>query len=157
MKLIVSLIVSAIAWADAATAQERAWTLDAAGEDAFLVYGVPESDDVGISIWCKIGTEKTSLFFPVTWTSFKNDEIVPIEIVLGDAVIPLNGKATASEETAETSIEADLPAGPSFFDAMKATDRIKLKVGTHTSIYPLADAQVDGLLKLCREPTAVAE
>ena len=49
------LTVSLIAAATASTAaQERQWTLDASDEDAYLIFGVPESDDVGLSLWCPI-------------------------------------------------------------------------------------------------------
>jgi hypothetical protein len=68
--------------------------------------------------------------------------------VLGDATFKLAGKATTSEGT---SIEANIPEGIAFFDAMKLADRIKFTVGTHKSVYPLADAQIDGLLKLCQQ------
>jgi hypothetical protein len=146
-RIALSLFVLA-AMSNLTMAQERVWSLDASGEDAFLVYGVPESDDVGVSVWCKIGTPKTSLFFPVTWTSFKDEEVIPIEVVLGEASFKLSGKATTSEGS---SIEAKIPEGTAFFDAMKAADRIKLNVGTHKSVYPLADAQIDGLLKLCQQ------
>ena len=41
--------------AGAAHAQEREWMLDASDEDAYLIFGVPETDDGGISLWCRIG------------------------------------------------------------------------------------------------------
>jgi hypothetical protein len=138
-----------------AVAQERVWSLDASGEDAFLVYGVPESDDVGVSVWCKIGTPKTSLFFPVTWTTFKDEETIPVEVTLGETIFKLTGNITAGETLNGSSIEADIPQGKAFFDAMKTTDRIKIMVGTHKSVYPLADAQIEGLLKLCQQTLPV--
>jgi hypothetical protein len=131
--------------------QERVWSLDAAGEDAFLVYGVPESEDVGISFWCKIGADQKTLFLPVTWATLKDEEAVAIDVSLGTANFKLTGKATSGEAVPSSSIEADLPAGNGFFDALKATDRIKLTIGTHKSVYPLEDIDVDGLLKLCDE------
>ncbi len=146
--------VSLVLVSGQALAQERVWSLDAAGEDAFLVYGVPESEDVGISFWCKIGTDKTSLYFPVTWTTLKNEDVVPVAVKLGDVDFNLDGKVTAGEAFEGNSIEANIPFGQLFFDAVKAADRIKLTVIGHKSVYPLADVQVDGLLSLCQQSAA---
>ena len=33
-------------------AQERIWTLDQTDAEVYLVFGVPETDDVGVSFWC---------------------------------------------------------------------------------------------------------
>ncbi len=48
-----------------AFAQEREWLLDAVEEDVFLVFGVPDTNDVGVSFWCKIGTGVVSVFAPL--------------------------------------------------------------------------------------------
>ena len=45
----VTLLVSTLA-----LAQERQWSLDTVNNQVFLVFGVPESDDVGLSFWCDI-------------------------------------------------------------------------------------------------------
>jgi hypothetical protein len=137
-----------------ASAQERVWTLDAADEDAFLVYGVPETDDVGMSLWCKIGTNKLTLFFPVTWTKLENEAVVPLTVILGETEFKLTGKATAGATVDGASIEAAVPeTRPSFFDALKKADRMKLLTGEHKSVFPLVDVPLDGLLKLCQQPS----
>lgn len=35
-----------------AKAQEREWSLDASDQEAYLIFGVADSDDVGVSLWC---------------------------------------------------------------------------------------------------------
>ena len=50
--------------AGTAHAQEREWVLDTSDEDAYLIFGVPDSDDVGVSLWCPIGRGVVNLFVP---------------------------------------------------------------------------------------------
>jgi hypothetical protein len=50
--------------ATASLAQERQWTMDVTETDAFMVFGVPETDDVGVSFWCTLGTPKIKIFVP---------------------------------------------------------------------------------------------
>ena len=47
-----------------AFAQEREWTFDTNDEDAFLTFGVPETDDVGVSFWCKMQSGEARVFLP---------------------------------------------------------------------------------------------
>ena len=37
----------------AAHAQERDWALDASDQEAYLIFGVSDTDDVGVSLWCR--------------------------------------------------------------------------------------------------------
>jgi hypothetical protein len=154
---LLSLIVALTLLSGQARAQERVWSLDATGEDAFLVYGVPESDDVGISIWCKIGTGKTSLFFPVTWAQLKNEENIPVDVNLGTTEFKLSGKVTSGATLDGSSIEAEIPTSSTFYEAVKSADRIRLTVGAHKSVFPLADAEIDSLLRLCHQSAAAEQ
>jgi hypothetical protein len=45
-------------------AQEREWNFNTGDEEAYLVFGVPESDDVGVSFWCTIGRGDIGIFLP---------------------------------------------------------------------------------------------
>ncbi len=134
-----------------AQAQERQWSLDATGEDAFLVLGVPETDDVGLSFWCKIGGDSVSMFYPVTWTNLKNNSKVKVRIETGTRVFNLQGTGTASPEGGVASLEIPLKVNSKIFPAIKASDRLVLRVKGHRGAYPLDGADVDGLLKLCRK------
>ncbi len=59
-----SVFLAALALAGPVMAQERQWTLDASDQDAYLVFGVPDTDDVGISLWCPIRQGVVNLYLP---------------------------------------------------------------------------------------------
>ena len=45
-------------------AQERIWTLDQTDAEVYLVFGVPETDDVGVSFWCTQQSGIVKIVFP---------------------------------------------------------------------------------------------
>jgi hypothetical protein len=147
---IVSLSLLAML-AGAAAAQERQWSLDRGGEDAYLVFGVPETDDVGVSFWCTMHTGAINIFISQIESSTASRKHVPFMLEAGETVARLEGKTTASPETGATSLEAKVPDDQPIFAAMKAADRFKVKVGEEENIYPLIDADLIGLLALCRK------
>ena len=51
LRLVFAVIVMVLA-TGGPSAQERQWSLDAGDQDAYLIFGVPDSDDVGVSLWC---------------------------------------------------------------------------------------------------------
>lgn len=147
--ILTHVAIALLAFASSAQAQERQWSLDASGEDAFLVFGVPETDDIGLSFWCKIGSGSVSMFYPVTWTGLKNNAIVKIRVEAGDTNLLLRGKATSSTEGGTASLEVALQPGADIFTALKKSDYVVLRVLAHKAAYPLQDADIDGLLSLC--------
>ncbi|MDO8353983.1 MAG: hypothetical protein Q7T14_11020, partial [Aestuariivirga sp.] len=44
-------------------AQERVWTLDQTDAEVYLVFGVPETDEVGVSFWCTQQSGIVRLYF----------------------------------------------------------------------------------------------
>lgn len=132
-------------------AQERQWSLDASGEDAFLVFGVPETDDVGLSFWCKIGSGTASMFYPVPWTDLKDNAIINIRVEAGGSKLVLRGKATSSSEGGKASLEVALRPNAEIFTTMKNNEFVVLRVLAHKAAYPLEGADIDGLLRLCRQ------
>ena len=47
-----------------ALAQERIWNLDQTDQEAYLVFGVPETDDVGVSFWCTLQSGIVKIYVP---------------------------------------------------------------------------------------------
>ena len=131
-------------------AQEREWILDAADEDAFLLFGVPETDDVGVSLWCKIGSGKVKLFFPDGSPSLAPDIKADFKINIEGKEHVLNGTTTANDMTGATSIEAELSADDGLFAELQKADRFRVVISSHSTIFPLIDAGLDNLLRLCR-------
>jgi hypothetical protein len=140
--------------AGAAHAQERDWTLDASEEDAYLIFGVPESDDVGVSLWCRIGNGAVNLYMPVpTKLMPKNkDGAAPLTITAGKETATFRGKADINREAAVSSIEAVITADHPLIAALRDADRFSVKAGGAEIIFPLYNADLEGLLALCRKP-----
>ncbi len=150
-RILLSISLAAAVSASAA-AQERQWSLDAGSEDAYLVFGVPETDDIGISFWCTMGTGEISIFVPEADASMESGLTVPFTMAAGETMAKLQGKTTANEEAGTTSLEARISVSEPIFEALKDADRFKVKVGQEENVYPLIDADVGGLLRLCRKP-----
>jgi hypothetical protein len=154
------LAVSILASTEPALSQEREWSLDASEQDAFLVFGVPQTDDVGLSFWCKIGSGSVAMFYPVTWRDFPENSMVTVRAEFDSAQMTFKGKASARSNGAPASLEVPLKPDAKLFKSMKTSDHFVLKVRGHSAAYPLSGADVDGLLSLCRlsrpeeQPTA---
>lgn len=142
--------VGIVAMSECTLSQEREWSLDASNEDAFLVWGVPQTDDVGLSFWCKIGSGSMAMFYPVTWRDLRDNSTVTVRVEVGSARLTFKGKASARSEGVSASIEVPLALNAKLFKYMKTSDHFVLKVRGHSAAYPLSGADVDGLLSLCR-------
>jgi len=140
--------------AGAAHAQERDWMLDASEEDAYLIFGVPESDDVGVSLWCRIGTGAINLYLPVPTKQMpkKTDGAAPVIVTAGKQTDTFRGKSDINRESAVSSIEAEIAADHPLIAALQEADRFTVKTGDTEIIFPLYNADVEGLLALCRKP-----
>lgn len=147
--LSVSLIAACAA---SATAQERQWTLDASDEDAYLIFGVPETDDVGVSFWCPVQKGEVNVFVPNVNPALGTGKDVVVTLKAAGVMADINGKTEANTEAGTTSAEAAADATLPVFAAMLTTDRFHITVGGEENIFPLIDADVEGLLALCRKP-----
>jgi hypothetical protein len=133
-----------LALATSSAAQEREWVLDAAEEDVYLLFGVPNTTDVGVSFWCKISSGKVSLFAPAPTTQRK---LKSVSLEIGKATFDLD--AALSEDSRQVSLEAKLVPQGKILAELQSAERFTLTVGKHKSIYPLIDADFAGLLKFC--------
>ena len=137
--------------AGTAAAQERQWTLNASDQDAYLIFGVPESDDVGISMWCSIKTGVVNVFVPEAGQTLAANKTVSMTLEAGTAKASFKGKTEVNEEAGNTSLEAEVPADHPIFAAIAKADRLRVRVGKDETVFPLFDADVPGLLALCRK------
>jgi hypothetical protein len=144
--------------AGAAHAQEREWMLDASDQDAYLIFGVPETDDVGVSLWCRIGKGAVNIYLPVATqrlTADQNaseDNAAPLTIAAGGETATFRGKADINREADVSSLEAEIEDGHPLITALQGADRFTVKAGGSDVIFPLFNADVEGLLALCRKP-----
>ena len=84
-RLMPLLAIAMALCSNAVLAQERQWALDTADNDAFLVFGVAESDDVGISFWCTIGSDKLKVFVPEGSADLAPNITAPLVLKIGAA------------------------------------------------------------------------
>ena len=128
--------------------------LDASEEDAYLIFGVPESDDVGVSLWCRIGKGAINLYLPVPTKLMpkKTDGATPVTVTAGKQTDTFRGKADINREAAVSSIEAEIAADHPLIAALQEADRFTVKAGDAEIVFPLYNADLEGLLALCRKP-----
>jgi hypothetical protein len=140
--------------AGSAHAQERDWTLDASEDDAYLIFGVPESDDVGVSLWCRIGQGAINLFLPVPTRllTANTEKASPVTIAAGKETATFRGKVDYNRLASVSSVEAEITVGHPLIPALREADRFSIKAGEADIIFPLYNADIDGLLALCRKP-----
>lgn len=137
------LILSAALLVTPVLAQERQWVLDVAGEDVFLAFGVPSTNDVGVSFWCKIGKKDVSLFSPL----MGSEKHPKLKLSAGNLSFPLVAKINDNEGA--KTIEALLKPQNKILDALETEERFEVLIGKHKVTYPLGDADFKGLMKLC--------
>ncbi len=128
-----------------AAAQEREWQLDAQDEDAYLVFGVPNTADIGISLWCKIGQKTISVFAPVPSNIKSKDAKVALQI--GDREYALKPKFNTALNS--TTVEAELHPSAEILSAIAAAERIGFQIAGHKSIFPTEGANFLDFKKLC--------
>lgn len=132
-----------------AAAQEREWIFDTADEDAYLVFGVPESEDAGISFGCTLQSGEIRVFVPDAGEELKPDQKIKLTISAGGKDFTYDGLTTPNEMSATTSAEAAIPAGDSLFTDLRNTDRFTVKTGTEENTFPLAGSDFESLVRAC--------
>lgn len=136
-----------------AHAQEREWMLDASEEDAYLIFGVPDSDDVGVSFWCPIGKDVVNLYVPVParLVAKNREKATPLTVTAGEETSTIRGKVDVNPEAALASIEAEMAVDHPLVGALLKADRFRVRVSDEDIVFPLYDAYLDELLALCRK------
>ena len=135
--------------AGACTAQEREWSLDASDLDAYLIFGVADSDDVGVSLWCPIRQGVVNIFLPDVGDNPANGSDMLMTLMAGDQAAGFMGKTEQNPEADASSLETQVPADHPILSAMRQADRFRVKVNGDERIFPLIEADIAGLLDLC--------
>lgn len=143
-KFVAKLGFLATIFVQPAFAQEREWLLDAVEEDVFLVFGVPNTNDVGVSFWCKINTGVVSVFAPLL-PSMEPPKTLNLSTENASYELRTDGSQGKNSKT----VEAKLKPQATILAELKSAERFTLILNKHKAVYPLAGADFDGLLKLC--------
>jgi hypothetical protein len=146
LKTIAAAIIFTLPMPLHSIAQEREWQLDAQGEDAYLVFGVPNTADIGISLWCKIGEKSVSVFAPVPST-VKKPVKANVKLLVEDREYPLKPKINDDQNT--TTLEAELLPRDEILSAIAVAERIGLVIADHKSVVPTEGANFFEFNKLC--------
>lgn len=141
----ISLVFIILVTPLSAIAQEREWQLDAQGEDAYLVFGVPNTDDIGISLWCKIGEKTVSIFAPIPPTIKSVDATIALQIDEREYRL----KPKINTENNNPTLEAELQPSEELMSAIAVAERIGLQIGDHKSVFPTEGANFTEFNKLC--------
>ena len=135
-----------------AMGQERIWNLDRTDQEAFLVFGVPETDDVGVSFWCTLKSGIVKIYVPEGDHSLKPAASVDIKLEIASKIYPLKGKTSVNEEAATISLEAELKTADPVISALLEANHFAVKVGTSNNVFPLGEADFPSFLDVCKKP-----
>jgi hypothetical protein len=137
--------------ANTARAQERQWTIDQTDKEAYLAFGVPETDDVGVSFWCKLQSDVINFYAPESDKRLKISTSQNFVIEVSSRSFRFKGKTSASRETSAISLEAELKISEPVFAALQDADRFSVNIGKDKQNFPLTDADFDSFLRVCRK------
>jgi hypothetical protein len=134
----------------ACNSQEREWSWDQTDDDAFLVFGTPNTDDVGVSFWCKLGSGQIKLFAarPADQKITAETGKILVRIAAADFVFAAN--PTESQDASPSSVETQIDVNHPLFTSLKNADFFTVTLGRHSTSIPLVDANIAALLRNCR-------
>jgi hypothetical protein len=143
-----SALALALACAPSAVAaQEREWQFDTNETEAYLVFGVPQTDDAGIGFHCAIRSGDIRIFVPAE--TMKPGKPVDLAFEAGGERFTYKAAVETNEESGIVSATVNTTTGDGFFEALKANDRFKLILVKHETVFPLMNADVAALLRVC--------
>jgi hypothetical protein len=133
-----------------AMAQERQWSFDQTDKDAYLVFGVPETDDVGLSFWCTQRSGKIKIFVPESSIGAKSGKEMQLRLDVANKTFRLKAAMEASSEGGAANLETELPVDHPIFTAIAEADRITVRVAKRRDVFPLQDVDLSALLQVCK-------
>ncbi len=143
--------VLAVALSGQAEAQERQWSLDATDRQAFLVFGVPETDDVGLSFWCDIGTNRMAAYLPDSFAKLKSGERTVMTLSVDGKGFALPATAARDPGSGHVTVEAKFKAKDALMKNLANGETVGVSIKGHHATYPLVDADFEGLLNTCAQ------
>jgi hypothetical protein len=133
-------------------AQERIWTLDQTDAEVYMVFGVPETDDVGVSFWCTQQSGIVRLYFPDSDPTLKPGAEIYFKLEVAGKSHPLKGKTAFNEESTGTSLEAELKTTDPVFAALQTANHFAVTAGSTSHVFPLGEADFPTFLEVCGKP-----
>jgi hypothetical protein len=150
--LLTALLASTIFEAIPAFAQEREWTLQTNSDDeAYMTYGVPDTEDIGLSFWCKLGSKKVNLYIPRSGWKSGSAKQIDITVTAASTTIHTKAKLQNDGKPDNTSLEVMIETNNEIITALPEAQHLDIDTGKHKTIIPLYDAPVTNLLRLCND------
>ena len=135
-----------------ALGQERTWILDQTDQEVYLVFGVPETDDVGVSFWCTQRSGIVKFYLPESDPDLKLAGPVDFELEIDARKYPLKGKALVNEEAGTLSLETEFKVSDPVFPALREASHFAVTAGTSNHVFPLGEADFPAFLGACGKP-----
>ena len=133
-----------------AFAQERQWNLESTDKQTFLVFGVPNSDDVGFSLWCEVGKSEMSAFMPERQVPLKVGEKVSMLISVDGKQQTLRGLVSKDAASGQLTVESKFGLKDILISRLQGAQSLSISVKGHTTTLPFGDADFAGLLSACK-------
>jgi hypothetical protein len=135
-------------------AQERQWSLDTADNQAFLTFGIQESEDVGLSLWCEIGKSQMAIFMPEPTVALREGESLPIVVAVDGVEKTLRGQAAREAGNGQMTVEAKFGLRDILISRLIQAQTISVRVKGHVRNFPFAEADFPALLSTCKGDSA---
>ncbi len=134
-------------------AQERIWNLDQTDAEVYLVFGVPETDDVGVSFWCTQQSGIVKIVFPgvgphaETWRGgrFQAGGRRPNPI-------PSKARPPSMRNRQEPALKPNSKQPTRCLQPCKTANRFAVKAGSSNHVFPLGEADFPTFLDVCGKP-----
>jgi hypothetical protein len=145
-----SIAVFLLSLATPALAQERQWSIDSSDKQAFLVFGVPDTADVGLSFWCDVGAKTMSMFVPVLPATTRPGQHPKVKATVDGKSFTFKSDVEKDQASGLLNVEVQFDRDGKFHKAVMAADTISVTVKSEKKSYPLGDADFAGLNLACK-------
>ncbi len=133
-----------------ALAQERQWNLQSTGKQTFLIFGVPNTDDVGFSLWCEVGKNQMSAFITERQVPLKAGEKVSMLISIDGKQQALPGHVTKDAASGQLTVESKFGLKDTLISRLQTGQSVSISIKGHTTTLPFGEADFAGLLSACK-------
>lgn len=138
-------------------AQEREWSLNSTDTQTYLVFGVPDTDDVGLSFWCQNNKKDISAFLPEPALNLKRGQKLKMKITVDGKGATLPAVVDKDDATGVFTVEGKFTQKSALLKDLKKGASVTVTVLSHVATYPLDDADFDGLLDACNSVAATQD
>jgi hypothetical protein len=143
---------AATGFCTSARSQEREWSLDRTDQDAFLVFGTPNTDDVGVSFWCGLGSKRLRFYLPLRAKPDDSDHQSELQFMIESETFKAAGKITTDQASEISTLEADFKIDDSLVLKLQSAGYFAVTADGQKRTIPLDGADFSGLIRLCAKP-----